>query len=86
MSSRRVLEYEAEYYDSHENELLELYPGRYIVVVENEILASFDTFWDAYAAGLAKWGNRAMMVRKVGEPILEVQIFSIAATVLGTHP
>jgi hypothetical protein len=79
MSSRRVLEYEAEYYDSHENELLELYPGRYVVVVDDEILSSFETHREAYVAGLTKWGNRAMLIRKVGEPILEIQIFRIEA-------
>lgn len=80
MSSRRLLEYEAEHYDSHEAELLELYPGRYVVVVENEILSSFETVRDAHEAGLAKWGNRPMLIRRVGEPIPHLQIYRVRAT------
>lgn len=53
---------EQHYFESHRQELLSKYEGRYVLIHGNELLGSFETDQGAYEHGLKKLGNVPMLI------------------------
>ncbi len=53
------------FFEAHHAELLARYPGKFVVLKGSELLSAFDTDAAAYTAGLEKFGNVPMYIRKI---------------------
>ena len=43
-----MLEKEYHYFKTHQQELVEKYPGRYVVIVDEDVIGDYETYADAY--------------------------------------
>ncbi len=50
-----MLEKEFEYYLDHQDELVKKYSGKYLVIIGEEVVNSFDTMEDAYEWSSGKY-------------------------------
>ena len=46
-------------------DLLQRCPGRYVLIVDDDLIGDFATFDDAYRAGLDRFGRRDMLIQHV---------------------
>jgi hypothetical protein len=74
------LELEQKYYDDHKAELLQHHAGKFVLIVKGELVGVYDRHEDAYAAGIAKFGNVPMFITRVQ---LEDPPASLPAMTLG---
>lgn len=51
------------YYLSHQNELVEKYNGKYIVIVNNQVVGAYDDFPHAYYSSLEKYEPGTFMIQ-----------------------
>lgn len=49
-----MLEKEYQYFKTHQRELVEKYPGRYIVIVDEEVTGDYETYAEAYETTIEK--------------------------------
>ena len=62
-----MLDREITYYEEHLAEWLTQYPGKIVVVKDQELIGVFDTFDDALAEGARRFGLNSFLVRRVEE-------------------
>ncbi len=60
-----ALETELQFFAQQKPELLKYHEGKFALVVGQQLLGVFDTHEDAYKAGLARVGNRPMLIKQV---------------------
>jgi hypothetical protein len=75
-----MLDAERKFFDEHREELLRDYPGKFVVIKEQQILGSFDTIQDALGAGAREFGLASFLVRRTDQA---PESFSIPALTLG---
>lgn len=63
-----MLDHERRYFDEHLPEWLSRYPGKFVVIKNDEILGIFDSFDDALAEGARRLGLQSFLVRRI-EPV-----------------
>lgn len=61
------LETELQFYEEQLPELLKHHPGKFVLIKGCELCGSFDTPKAAYEAGFNRFGNVAMLIRRVVE-------------------
>ena len=52
-------------YESHRDEWMREHPGKFILIVDSEVLGFYDSDLQAYAEGLACRGNVPMFIRRL---------------------
>ena len=80
MALTMPFEKEQQFYDEHKQELLQHHEGKFVLIVGGELVGAFDRQEDAYAAGIARFGNVPMFMKFVQRDDLPV---SIPAMTLG---
>ena len=58
-----TIEKDFKYYLSHQNELVGQYNGKYIVLVDNKVVGSYDDYSDAVYSSLDKYQPGTFMVQ-----------------------
>lgn len=58
-----TIERDFKYYLSHQNELVGQYNGKYIVLVDNKVVGSYDDYSDAVYSSLDKYQPGTFMVQ-----------------------
>lgn len=61
------LKQERDFYEANKAEYLRLYKGKFVLIRDKELHGSFDSFDAAYNAGVDKFGNAPMLIRRVEE-------------------
>lgn len=59
------LERELATFKGHFDEWLQTHPGKFVLVVGEELVGVFDTPKQAYEAGIQRFGNIPMLIRQV---------------------
>ena len=60
---RAMLDKEFNYYLEHQNELLPLYDGKYVMIVGNKVVGAYNTINEAYYKGKDKYGLGHFLVQ-----------------------
>ena len=60
-----ALETELKYYESRKDELLQHHPGKYALIIGNDLLGVFDNSDEAYKEGIEKRGNVPMLIKLI---------------------
>lgn len=60
-----ALETEIEYFEKNKDRLLAEHAGKFAVILNNELLGTYDSLENAYTAGVEAYGDRQFLVRKV---------------------
>ncbi|MCQ2351189.1 MAG: hypothetical protein MJ003_04355 [Paludibacteraceae bacterium] len=58
-----MLEKEFQYYLDHQNELVPIYNGKVIMIVNNQVVGSYNSEADAYYDGKVKYGLGNFLVQ-----------------------
>jgi hypothetical protein len=75
-----MLETERDYFEKHREDLLRQYPGKFVVIKDQQLVGSFETIQDALGAGAREFGTTSFLVRRTDESPEDV---SIPALTLG---
>jgi hypothetical protein len=65
---KMALEKEIALYDSNLEEYTKYYLGKFIVIHDNEFIGAFDTFPNAAAEAVRRFGRGPYLIRQVGAP------------------
>ena len=65
MSEQNILQTELEYFQQHRQEYQKLYKGQFVLIKETEFAGTFTTEFEAYKAGLEKFGNTPFFIKQV---------------------
>lgn len=63
--SEITLANELKYYDQHKSEYLKVYKNTFVVIRGSKLLGNFTTQQEAYAAGIAAYGNEPFLIKYV---------------------
>ncbi|MBI4487095.1 MAG: hypothetical protein HY655_13905 [Acidobacteria bacterium] len=77
---KMVFEIEQKYYDEHCEELLRHHEGKCVLIVKDQLVGVFDRQEDAYEAGIARFGNVPLFIKRV---LREEPRVSLPAMTLG---
>lgn len=68
------LETEINYFEQHRADLLNQYPGKFVLVKGNQCHGAFDTAENAYKVGALMFPGEAILIRQVltEDPIFEM--------------
>ena len=80
-----TLETELEFYDVHVEEWKQDRAGQFVVIRGVEVLGFFATESDALSAGAGTYGAVPFLVRKVGEPVQELNIPAYTLGLIGAR-
>ena len=69
-----MLETERDYFDKHRDDLLRQYPGKFVVIKDQQLLGSYDTIQDALGAGAREFGMVSFLVRRTDQVAEEITI------------
>jgi len=56
---------ELEYFHAHRGELVASYRGKFALIKGGELIGAFDTDENAYRAGVARFGNTPLLIRRI---------------------
>jgi len=77
-----MLEKEREIYNRNLEDWLNRYPGKYVAVVDQDVLGFFDTIDDALQAGAREVGLGSFLVRRVQEVEENVNIPALSLGII----
>jgi hypothetical protein len=63
-----ALEMEIQAYESKRDELERYYAGKFVVIRGSDLIGAFDTFANAAAEAVSKFGRGPYLIRQVGAP------------------
>ena len=63
-----ALETEIATYERKREELEKYYPGKFVVIHNGDLIGHFDTFPNAAAEAVARFGRGPYLIRQVGAP------------------
>jgi len=81
-----MLDVERQYFEDHQEQLKRDYPGKFVVIRNQDVIGSFDTMQDALSAGTRQFGLSAFLVRRTDEFPHEVSIPALALGILHAKP
>ena len=58
-------EREQKFYDDNRGDLLEHHVGKYVLIVGDELIGTFDDQEAAYGAGIGQFGNVPLFIKRV---------------------
>ena len=62
-----MLETERQYFERNREELLRKFPGKFVVIKDEQLLGSFDSIEDALAGGAREYGVTSFLVRRTDQ-------------------
>ncbi len=78
-------ELEQKYYDEHREELLQHHEGKIALIVKEQLVGVFDRQEDAYEAGIAKFGNVPLFIKRVQRDEPRVSIPAMTLGLIGAR-
>jgi hypothetical protein len=75
-----MLDTERDFFEKHRDDLLRQFPGKFVVIKEQQLLGSYETIQDALGAGAREFGTESFLVRRTDASPEDV---SIPALTLG---
>lgn len=79
-------EKELQYFAAHKDELLKHYRGQLVLIVEDQLIGAFTTESEAYEAGLRRFGNRPLFIRRVTADEEVVRVPALTLGVVDARP
>ena len=80
-----VLEEELRTYAAQEEELKRSAPGKFVVIKGTEIVGTFDTLELALTEATRRFGLAPYLVRRIGDPIQQLDIPALTLGLIGAH-
>jgi hypothetical protein len=62
-----MLETERQYFEKNREDLLRNFPGKFVVIKDEQVLGSFDSIEDALAGGAREYGVTSFLVRRTDQ-------------------
>lgn len=62
-----MLDTERQYFDKNREDLLRRYPGKFVVIKDEQVLGAFDSIEDALAEGAREYGVTSFLVRRTDQ-------------------
>ena len=81
----KVLDRERKFFVAHADEWAKRYPGRFLVVKNEELLGDFATIDEALAAGARKYGLQPFLVRQSDMKEETVSVPALTLGLLSAH-
>ena len=81
-----MLDTERQYFDQNRQELLRQYPGRFIIIKDQQVRGPFDTIQDALGAAASEFGLSSVLVRRTDELPSDVSIPALTLGILRANP
>lgn len=81
-----VLEKELAYFEQRKADLLAHNRGQFAVIKDDQLLGTFTTFTEAFAAGVKAWGNMSFLVKEVAPETEPVQSPALSVGMLYARP
>jgi hypothetical protein len=81
-----MLDAERQYFEQHRDDLLRQYPGRFILIKNQEVRGPFDTIQEALTAGSREYGTSSFLVRRTDQQPEQVSIPALAIGMLSANP
>lgn len=80
MFEKIMLEKEIKYFEDNRAQWLKEFPGKFVLIKDENLIGYFDNQKDALAEGARRFGNQSFLVRKVEE---SDEVIYIPALTLG---
>ncbi len=80
-----LFELEQKYYDEHREELLQHHEDKFALIVNEQLVGVFDRQEDAYEAGIAKFGNVPLFIKRVLRDEPRVSIPAMTLGLIGAR-
>jgi hypothetical protein len=81
-----MLEDELRFYEQHQSEWADKYPGKFVLVRRDDLVGVYDSLEDALAEGARRFGLTPFLVRPADGPPTEVRIPALIVGVLNADP
>jgi hypothetical protein len=81
-----ALESELAFFERKKSDFLETYPGQFLLIKDGELAGAFTTEAEAYAAGLAKFGNHPFLIKQAVAEEPKATFFALQYGLLRAHP
>ncbi len=76
---------ERAYYEQHKEDLLRHHEGKFVLIVGEDLVGSFDAQGAAYEAGIAKYGNVPLFIKLVQRDEPKVSIPAMTLGFIGAR-
>ena len=81
-----ALEIERKYLDSHRDELLTRYGGKFLVISGEQVTGAFDSIEEALQAAAEKHGLKSVLIRRPSEGQLDFSAPALTLGILSANP
>jgi len=81
-----MLDRERRFFAAHAREWARAYPGRFLVVKDEELIGDFATIEEALGAGAHRVGLQPFLVRRAGDSEETVRIPALTLGLISAHP
>ena len=80
-----MLDKERKFFAAHADEWAKAYPGRFLVVKNEELVGDFATIDEALTAGAGRFGLQSFLVRRAGEKEETVSVPALSLGLIGAN-
>lgn len=81
-----MLDAEREFFETHHEELLRQFPGKFVAIKERHVFGAFDCIQEALAAGARQYGVTSLLVRRTDQAPEDACIPALTLGLLHAHP
>jgi hypothetical protein len=81
-----MLDTERQFFDQNREDLLRKFPGKFVVIKDQQVRGSFDSIDDALAGGAREYGIASFLVRRTDQVPEEVSIPALMLGLLRADP
>lgn len=81
-----MLDVERAYFESTRAELEARFPGRFVLIKDQEVIGAFNTIQEALTEGTRRFGLNSFLVRQVGVPVQGISVPALALGILRADP
>ena len=81
-----MLETERQFFEQNREDLLRSFPGKFVVIKEQQLLGSFESIEDALAGGANEYGLTSFLVRRTDQAPEDAAIPALALGLLRADP
>jgi hypothetical protein len=80
-----MLDTERQYFEQHREELLRQFPGKFLVIKDQQVRGSFDTIEDALTLGSRDFGTSPFLVRRTDQQPEKISIPALTLGILSAN-
>jgi hypothetical protein len=81
-----MLETELQFFEKNREDLLRRFPGKFVVIKEEQMLGPFESIQDALAGGAKEYGMTSFLVRRTDQVSEEASIPALTLGLLRADP